>query len=43
MVVLVFQENKLTQLESSVEAEEKKWQEKLAAKEDELAQVFPFH
>ena len=34
-----FQENKLTQLESSVESEEKKWQDKLSSREQELEQV----
>ncbi|XP_052272909.1 ribosome-binding protein 1-like isoform X6 [Dreissena polymorpha] len=37
--VLSETENKLTQLENSVEAEEKKWQERLAAKEEELTQL----
>ena len=38
----LLQENKLTQLESSVELEEKKWQDKLHAKEVELEQVSMF-
>ncbi|KAL4237573.1 Ribosome binding protein 1 [Mactra antiquata] len=38
-LVLGETENKLTQLENSVEAEEKKWQEKLQAKEIELQQA----
>ena len=38
-IYFFFQENKLTQLESSVETEEKKWIERLQSKDLELEQV----